>query len=1428
MRARLTALRAAHLVALVVLALAVFGNAFGHFHTDIKPEVYVTPGRMLQQYLSSWSTTPYLGAANFNVGLVPVLVWTSLLRLIGLSPEMTFKVFHFVLWVIGAWGAGRLLRHLLPKVSPWSVFVTSVVFLANPYTITGGSTLAIALPMCLLPWMLIALIKALRTPGSWVWPAAVGITFFAMSGMNVAVVPIYQLLMAVPVVLVLRRAWSIPWSAATAVVAKCGLFVIGLSLYWLVPSVAAQGTGAQVVRGSETLDGIAKVSSYLEVLRGLGMWTLYGRSDAGPWVPQYAIYITVAFVVLLTVMWPALALWSLRWTPPTLTRIAAVSIATAAVIMVGLFPGDPSAPVGFVMEWAFEHVPGTVAFRTSNKIGAVLTLAFALSIGVGAHHVATRVRTVPGLRQISAAGAFVLVIAWAAPAFTGNLYISEFDVPDYWQQAADRVNDNPQSSRVLLLPGQVRPYYRWSQERPDDVSNSLFTRDTVIPETTSSTSAGGANFLNALDDTLQTESGVDNAMSTYARYLGVDQILLRHDVVWEDAGGARPGATARVLAGDPGLFGQANFGEPGRNILPQSIPPEDFRESLLSPVQLYDVDEPVPTVRVAPTRGSLLIAGDAWSIPPLAREGLLRNTPLFRYTSDVDGADLATAVEHSGRIVLTDTNRRRASITNRLTAGNGALLTPEETPELTRALGDADDQTVLRRSGILASATEEGATFFEMPNAVAENAVDGDPRTSWIFGDFRRAPGMQLDLTLPQEQTLDEVTIQQADLGPVGIDEVELSAGSTTVKGSFGADGELTLDLGGVKAKDVSLRVGTLRGEGFNLVGISEVDLGGDETAQRTARLPRSLDEMYSRLTPRERQDFADVPLDVYLTRVLNTPATRDDTEADLRRDFTIPDDRRMRTTAKVRLDRDWETTYDRLEGVSTGATFRSASVFFNNSDLRASRAADGDDGTAWVPGGGMQGEWWEARADGPTTFDEVTITQADGFGADTDGTRFATEVEVTVDGKPAGTGRVARGTSTVQLDRPVEGERIRVEVTDTEGDESATNARFTSIDTGLSQGESSASADGCLTVATLDGEPVTMRPADSSAVAVADSAGASWVGCERVDLSWGEHELRPVDGVTLDSLSLRDASGLKAAGQPPAPTSQIEGKAGGGAQIRTGASKGPYAVVLGQGYDPRWTATLDGKDLGPPVQVDGYSVGWIVDDASTAHEIDISFAPQRSATIALLVSTTFLVWALYLLGAHWWANRRPREEADDDPADASTTDADPAEVVAADATTEALVPLTADSGTTAAPAAVEHVAPEEDPALDPLAVSPTSRHGRSRRRLVVEVATVVGAGLLVGWSGLLVAGAAIAALRWAGVRAVRLIDAGVVLLVLSAVWFVLGPGSTGGEVSADAISASLWPHRLAGGGLVLTILGALLRSEQQLQSLSKESHDPA
>ena len=166
-RGRLDAYAVACAVAAVVLAAVVFLNDLGHFNTDIKPEVYLAPWEMVGRYLSSWTASPYLGSANFNVGLVPVLLVLSALRGIGLSPEWTFKVFHLALWLVAAWGAARLTRTVAPRSTRWLGLAAAVFYLANPYAIAAGNTLAIALPMAFLPWLLLCYLRACsgRRPG---------------------------------------------------------------------------------------------------------------------------------------------------------------------------------------------------------------------------------------------------------------------------------------------------------------------------------------------------------------------------------------------------------------------------------------------------------------------------------------------------------------------------------------------------------------------------------------------------------------------------------------------------------------------------------------------------------------------------------------------------------------------------------------------------------------------------------------------------------------------------------------------------------------------------------------------------------------------------------------------------------------------------------------------------------------------------------------------------------------------------------------------------------------------------------------------------------------------------------------------------------------------------------------------------------------
>ncbi|WP_277451634.1 alpha-(1-_3)-arabinofuranosyltransferase family protein [Janibacter sp. DB-40] len=1418
---RAVSVRAVSVILLVLLAVIVFANSWGVFQTDIKPEVYLNPGGTLPRYLSAWTSSPYLGSPNFNVGLVPVLATTALLRGVGLDPEMAFKVYHLVLWALAAWGANRLLRTLVPGAGVWAGLLAGVAYIANPYAVAAGSTLAVALPMALLPWLLLAVTKSLRDPSGWVWPAAVGLVFFGMSGMNVGVVPVYQLLLIIPVALYVRAEQGLAWSRVAVSLGKSALFVIVVSLYWLIPGAAASETGSRIAAGSESLDGIARTSSFVEVLRGLGLWSYYGSGDAGPWLPQFAPYFASAVIILLTMLWPALALLSLRVVPTRLARLSAVATGMVAVIMVGIYPGgNGGSPFAAVLRWALEDVGPLVAFRTTNKIGAGLALAFALVIGWALTRLVPGMVRRPGGAPILGTLGTATVLALVAPAVSGNLYVSELDVPDYWQEAADAVDTGDPNHRALLLPGQTRSDYRWSPERPDDLPNSLLERDAVIPETVPNTSQWGGNYLAALSSTLQSGTSGSTDVSPFARYLGVDHVLLRHDVEWEDSGGARPAHTAQALSEDEGLQGLRNFGRSGQNMFTRSVPPQSQSEALLPPLQLYGVKDSRGMVRATPATGSVVVAGDAWAIPPMAQQGILEGSPAMRYAQDLSTKELRRLLEQDSRMVLTDTNQRREAITNRLTANQGAVLPPEEEPVITRALGGAEDQSTLAASGVLVEATSEGGAFFDLPHGMAENAVDGDPSTSWLFGDFRRAEGESLTLRLPQERTLDTVTIDTTALGDASISAFDVRAGDVARTVEVDEEGTATVDLGGVRTDEVELTVADLQGEGVSLVGVAEIDLGDDDlVAERAIETPDTFSRLYGDLSADERQAFGELPLDVLFTRVDNTSDPGDDTETQLSRNFTLPDDRTFDVAARVRVRGDLELVADRLSGKDDTYRARSSRTYFDSLARRASQAADRSTETAWVPGGDLTEAWWQVT--GPRRdISRVTVTQEPGPG-DEDDTAWATTATVLVDGEEVATGDLGPGTDTIELPPGTNGESVRLRIDEVDESRGDRPASFVTIDTGATV-TGSGTERPCVAVATLDGEPVRMRPEDPEQIGGTGGYGTPWVGCGEQSLVWGEHRLRPVEDFQLDELSLRDVGGSEVAEEVSSPVVEVERETFTSAMtVDVGRAQEPYFLSIGQGFDPRWNATLeDGTDLGEPVVVDGYAVGWYVDDLDE-HTVHIGYGPQRRANVALVLSGVGLLVALAIVFAPLVRRRVSSVRAERESEWSREPAAQPAPSREDDAFLTGDVPGDdpfSRPGTPRAATTGAESGPDVPRRPVTRGLAEVLRRRRGGRRLAAEVVLVLGTAAVTGIGGGLAALAVVLLARRTDPRPGLLITVGSGLVLLSAVVFVLYAAvvtDTLGTVDADAVKSALVPHHIAGAGLVLAVLGTFMRHDE-------------
>jgi len=1371
----------------LLLVLVTFGSSAGSFAADNKPELYFAPWRTAAAYLSAWQENPQLGFPSFNVGLVPVAVAIGLIQSVGISPALSVRVLRFLLVVAGAWGAARLYRALRPvadTAEPGAEaagpLVAGTTFVANPYVVVAGGTQAILLPWAVLPWQLLFLVRALREPvpgrgwraraARWRWPAAFALAFAAASGMNAGVVPLLQLV-AVPVVaLVIRRADGLPWRPVLAVLARCAVLVVALSAYWLVPSVLALHAGAVVVQNSETLDGIFGPSSAAEVLRGLGLWPLYGSGPDGAWVPQWTGYLDDPLVVLLSFALPALAGAAALLARGTARRLGLLLVAVAVPVMVGVHPPADPTVFGRLLRWTFDNVPGTAAFRTTNKIGSLLVLGTALLIAAGTAAALRRWRD-PERRTLVAVGLSVVLIGATFPAWTGGLYTSTVDLPDYWRAAAADLNRGPADQRVWLVPGEVLSQYRWSQSRPDDLAPSVLSRPallrTVIPVTTPQ----AANLLAATDVQLQEGSLPPLALSATARYLGVGDLLVRNDTVWEDVGGARPQVLQDQVNADTGLLPKGNFGAPGENTVSPVYPSLSFAEAALPPLQHYAVAGAGPVVRAQPAAGTVLVDGDGFAVAPLVAARLLNGVNPFRYLGELTSADLAGMLARGdiGRVVLTDTNRLRSTAGGRLGGSQGPLLPAGADPGGTRTLFDAGKQTVLEVAGGSVTASDVGSVFGPVAAGAAENAVDGNPDTSWLFGDFGRAVGQSLTIRFDQQRLVPQVAVQVRTADAQRIAKVRIEVGGVSADRTVNASGAAVLKLPARTVADsVKITVLGVTGTGFNLVGVQQVKIPG-VTLARVARTPRTMEDLVAGLDAAGRAELSRTPVDLVLTRVRGTASAADDEETGLNRDLAVPVDRDYRLSGTVRTGPSLsELDLDVLAGASGPVRASSTSRAFGLPTIRASQAIDGRNDTAWAPAGPVVGQ--SLRVTAPARrVDSIGLTLT-GPGQPEPPDRI-TRVRISLDGGPGIDATV--GPRTTRIPGPAQvASTVRVTVLDTLTGNPAGAVRIVEVGFGGARMpfSGSLSAKACVAVATLDGAPVLMRPAKP----ILSADPVPWVGCGSLPVSAGNHRLGPVAGWTADELVLRDP--LRTAAAPAAPRVRVEEGRGPRFTAHVTGAVHPYYLVTGQALDPHWRATLDGRDLGPPIALDGYSAGWRV-DAPGDHAISVRYTGQTGTDAAVVGSGVVALGSALLV-----ALARPGPATPPTPG-----------------------PLPPGE------------APDRPTGGATRASTPPSRRARLGRRVPTPARAALGwaAVVLLAWvvGGLWLAGPAALLAGWHLLRPPRprLLIAGAVavLAAVPVVWLVLRP-DTGDRITAGIVLDDPWPGRLAALGLLLLTIGVV------------------
>ena len=369
--------------------------------------------------------------------------------------------------------------------------------------------------------------------------------------------------------------------------------------------------------------------------------------------------------------------------------------------------------------------------------------------------------------------------------------------------------------------------------------------------------------------------------------------------------------------------------------------------------------------------------------------------------------------------------------------------------------------------------------------------------------------------------------------------------------------------------------------------------------------------------------------------------------------------------------------------------------------------------------------------------IDSVTITQP---GITFHG-GWATRVEVLVDGRVVGTGSVGPGRHSFGV-TPTVGRTVELRITSVSGSGTVTFLE-TDAAAGVVHFDAARAARSCVDIGTLDARPLRVHLVQP--ITSADAVSFGPCGSGTTVLPAGSHQLRGLSTWTVDSLTLRDTSGAEGSvrGIAPAVTSSSSTTS---ASVDVGASTATSELVLGQAFDPRWVATMDGRDLGSPHVVDGWSVGWSI-PAGGPHHLEIRYEPQQRAAAALVASLAGVgLCGLLLL-------RSPNP-----------------------------------------------VAGAGQP-------SPSLIRERRRRTVAAWAALLVGSWFLGGWIALAMS---VVLAVWCAVRPPRtkvLVGLALALWAAAGIAFVVGNRERWGTVTPELVTRNVWPGVLSLLGLVVLVV---------------------
>lgn len=1248
----------------LVITLLVFTQSSGLIAADTKLDLVVTPWRFLVESVSAWDPTQAAGTLqNQAYGyLFPMGPFFLVGHLIRLPPWIIQRSWESVLLVAAFLGVFRLSR-LLGVDGWWPRVAAGLTYALAPRMLMEiGIISSELLPVAVLPWVLIPLVRGSRGGSPRRAAAMSGIALLFAGGTNAAAT---LAILPVPILWLLtrergpRRAALMRWWA----------LAVGLScLWWTVPLIVLGRYSPPFLNWIESAAVTTSPTSLATTLRGAEHWEAYlGR---GVW-PAGFIFVTQRTVVFATAVVAATGIVgiTLRRAPHRLflggcLAVGLVLITFGHVASVG--------PILALTERTALDGPLN-AFRNVHKFDPVIRLPIALGVGqvVAAgfarwsrrDSAATPRRTWDvDPRVTGAVAALCIGIAAIAPAVTGTVIpeLHTVNDPSWWSQAANWLGEQG-DGRALVVPAAAQPIYIWGSPRDDalePVAKSPWTVRDSIPLA----QPGYIRLLNEIDSRLAA-GRQDPTLSAVLARSGIRYVVVRNDLDTTASAATPLKFIYATLGNSPGLRQVASFGpnlvsapDPGRLV-------DSGTTTTRAAITVYVNTAWSGDLALLPVSQAMAANGSADNLADLTAAGVTPDQPvIFAPTALPVGAKrqrLMTA--------MTDGVRRREFGFGEIDQYSDTM-TATQRFEQTRAAPDylpdpAPALSTVSYFGISdVAASSSGADATAVVNNSPANgpwsAVDGNPITAWRIGSFSGAVGQWLQVDLESTLRLSQATVSFAGLGRGFPDRIGVSTDAGEINEDVTPDGS---------PQAIRLPAGTTQFVRITILGIAD---GSSGLAAGIAQLsiPSVVTSRTLDVPGVARPDLITFTVaDGYRSECLTvngTPACNPSWAAfgeednSLDRTFTLSRNATYDTRAQITLQpgQDLDQLLDRGDPVSALAS----SVDSNDPRERPGAAVDGDTTTGWMASATDLQPTLIVGTNHKHRLRGVQLTPLAVAAA-----RAPVQVQVTARSETVK--RLVPPDGIIRLPRPVRAREVSIHVV----------RAALRITTSSTTGKSQFLPVGIAEVKLLGGhEPrphartnVRLTCTDGVALTVDDQTHALRATAPRqaalagtamaatpcpspgsrslhIPPSW----LRLAAGthrITLSATNLTDPQSvmLTRVGQRqrPVPIALPASKALWSATNRSVRVQTSVAalLVVHENENQGWQATYNGATL-PPVTVDGWQQAWVV-PAGARGVVKLRFTPQTAFSAGLIGGAGAAVVLLVLaLPLPWRRRRRP------------------------------------------------------------------------------------------------------------------------------------------------------------------------------------------